>query len=269
MKKLFVFISCLTFLSSDSLVINAMKDDAKYKLVFFDEFNLPNGSQPDSTKWKRCERYAGLWSRWISDSQDVVYIKNNHLVCKAIPNHKEKEDTAKMLTGAIESVGKYSFMYGKLEVRMKTNKKGGNFPAVWMRNDYTKENKMLYSEIDIVEMFGNKNKSFHTAHTQMTIDNPRHGQKNSFDHKIDVTKWHVYGLIWTPESLTWTVDGKVVGQYKKSSSQSLLEKHQWTFDVPHYIRLNQSVGEGVHGMKQDLKATYITMFDWIRVYQAY
>ena len=28
--------------------------DDKYVLVFSDELNLPNGSQPDSTKWSRC-----------------------------------------------------------------------------------------------------------------------------------------------------------------------------------------------------------------------
>ena len=65
-----------------------------YKLVFSDEFNLPDGSQPDSTKWRRCNRYAGLWSRWISDSRDVVYIKNGCLVCRAVPNRKEREGSA-------------------------------------------------------------------------------------------------------------------------------------------------------------------------------
>lgn len=247
---------------------NNVSASDEYKLVFSDEFNLPDGSQPDSTKWRRCNRYAGLWSRWISDSRDVVYIKNGCLVCRAVPNRKERGDTARMLTGAIETMGKYSFMYGKLEVRMKTNSKDGNFPAVWMRDDYVKAKRNVYSEIDIVEMFGRKKKSFHTAHTQLTVDNPQYRRNNSFNHDIDITKWHVYGLIWTPESLIWTVDGNEVGRYSKSLDQSLLDKHQWTFNVPHYIRLNQSVGDGVHDMKQNVRETYVTQFDWIRVYQA-
>lgn len=270
-KKRFAFIAmasliALSFAEPRPVGMETIPDE-DYTLVFSDEFNLPNGSQPDSTKWSRCQRYNSLWNRWVSDSKDVVYIKNGCLVCRAIPNKTEKTDTAKMLTGAIETLGKYSFKYGKLEVRMKTNRKAGNFPAVWMRDDYAKAKRNVYSEIDIVEMFGSKKKSFHTAHTQLTVDNPQYRKNNSFNHDIDVTKWHVYGLIWTPESLIWTVDGNEVGRYLKSSDRSLLEKHQWTFDVSHYIRLNQSVGDGVHGMKQNTRETYVTLFDWVRVYQ--
>ena len=79
--------------------------DEEYELVFFDEFNLPNGSQPDSSKWKRCSRNPSRWARWISDSKEVVYIKHGRLVCRAIPNKNLKTDTATMLTGAVETMG--------------------------------------------------------------------------------------------------------------------------------------------------------------------
>ena len=77
-----------------------------YRLVFADEFDLPDGSQPDSTVWGRCKRYNHGWNRWISTSTEVVYIKKGKLVSKAIPNTIEPTDTAPMLTGAIESRGK-------------------------------------------------------------------------------------------------------------------------------------------------------------------
>ena len=83
-----------------------------YKLIFSDEFNQADGSQPDSMKWTICKRYNSMWNRWISNSKDVVYIKDGKLVCRAIPNNSEPNDTAKMLTGAIESIGKFSFKYG-------------------------------------------------------------------------------------------------------------------------------------------------------------
>ena len=69
-----------------------LANDYEYKLVFFDDFNLPNGSQPDSVKWKRAKRTNSLWSRWISDNEEVVFIRNGKLVCRAIPNRKEKND---------------------------------------------------------------------------------------------------------------------------------------------------------------------------------
>lgn len=64
------------------------------------------------------------------------------------------------------------------------------------------------------------------------------------------------------------IDGVPIGTYKKSGDDNLLRKGQWTFDVPCYIVINQSVGEeSVWGMKPDYKTTYETRVDWIRVYQ--
>ena len=50
-------------------------------------------------------------------------------MCKAIPNRHLATDTAQMLTGAVFTKDKFEFRYGKVEVRMKTNRRVGNFPA--------------------------------------------------------------------------------------------------------------------------------------------
>lgn len=239
--------------------------DEEYELVFFDEFNLPNGSQPDSSKWKRCSRNPSRWARWISDSKEVVYIKRGRLVCRAIPNKKLKTDTATMLTGAVETMGLYEMKYGKLEVRMRTNAKPGNSPAAWIRNDPSKHK--LYSEIDIMESYDKSKWVDHCAHSEYTVNTKNHGEKNHFRKNIDVTKWHVYGLIWTPNEVIWTIDGKETGRYRKSTSPTMLSKHQWTFDQPMFIRLNQSLCNGNMGFFPDNKATYVTEFDWVRVYK--
>ena len=258
---------CLaTILSFTAIAGNGnLPKDNGYKLVFSDEFNLPNGSQPDSTKWKRCRRNPSRWARWISDSKEVVYIKNGKLVCRAIPNKDLKADTAQMLTGAIETMGVFEMKYGKVEVRMRTNAKIGNSPAAWIRNDQRRYK--LYSEIDIMESFGKKKEVFHTIHSEYTVNNPKHGEKNLFKSKTNVTKWHIYGIIWTPTEVIWTIDGKETGRYHKSSSSTLLAKHQWTFNQPMFLRLNQSLVYGSVEQNLDTKTTYATEFDWIRVYQ--
>ena len=243
---------------------NSLNDEG-YKLVFSDEFNLPNGSQPDSTKWKRCRRNPSRWARWISDSKDVVYIKNGRLVCRAIPNKDLKTDTATMLTGAVETMDLFDFTYGKVEVRMRTNVKSGNSPAAWIRNDPKKHK--LYSEIDIMESFDTIKQVVHCIHSEYTVNTKNHGEKNDFRKNIDVTKWHVYGIIWTPTEVVWTIDGNQTGRYRKTASSSMLSKHKWTFDQPMFLRLNQSLCHGNMGFFPDTKATYVTEFDWIKVYQ--
>lgn len=123
-KSLLMFLFFLVlFLGGDSFQTLAKKKTKdRYKLVFCDEFNLSDGSQPATAIWS-CN---SQWNRWVSDSKDVIYIKRGKLVCRAIPNSNEKGDTAKMLTGDIETIIK------SMELRLtglesiKRNKYYGN-----------------------------------------------------------------------------------------------------------------------------------------------
>ena len=267
MKHILCAILMLVAFVSDSMVASATEtDDGEWQLVFSDEFNQPNGSQPDSRKWSRCVRYNAGWNRWISDSKAVVYIKNGQLVCRAIPNKNVPTDTAKMLTGAIETRGKFAFQYGKVEVRMKTGKRVGNFPAAWMKPE--RGGKESYGELDIVETFGNLGVAEQTVHAHRSVILGKKDLKHAFRSTTDVTKWHVYGIEWTPEEIIYSIDGKVTGVYRKSADSQLLAEGQWTFDRPFFLILNQSVGDGSYEcMMPQVKRTYETRFDWIRVYQ--
>ena len=256
----------LLTIAADTSKVDAQ--EIEWKLVFSDEFNLPNGSQPNPNIWSRKYRNPDPCNRWNSDSKKVVYIKNGKLICRAIPNKSEPNDTAKMLTGSIWTYGKYNVKYGKIEVRMKTNNKEGNFPAAWLKWQPSGRKEDPYAEIDIVEMFGNRGTANHNIHSQLTVNNTNHGQKNSFSEKLNVKKWHIYGIEWTPTYVKWTVDGVVVGTYHKSSDKNLLAKGQWTFDTPCYIVLNQSLGDGKYqGMTPKMNSIYETRFDWIRIYE--
>ena len=148
MKWVFLILMPL-LLSADASFGQASPDVDGYTLVFSDDFNLPNGSQPDSLKWRRHNRNMSTWARWISPSPKVVTLKNGAWVCRAIPNHYEPQDTARMLTGAISTMQTFHFTYGKVEVRMKTNVKNGNFPAAWLQG-LQKKKPEWYKEIDIV-----------------------------------------------------------------------------------------------------------------------
>ena len=126
-------------------------------------------------------------------------------------------------------------------------------------------------EIDIVEFFGLNPDSYHTAHSFWTTD-PKQAEtpRHSFHAKVDATQWHVYGLEWNKRQLTWTVDGKVVGTYKRLNTKKARKGQQWPFDHPFYIILNQSVGDHTWiptmSKAPRLDATYETEFDWVRVY---
>ena len=247
---------------SPSSAKSILVDDEEYVLVFSDDFN-----SLDSTKWSVCQRNPSTWAKWISPSPKVAYVKRGTLVCKAIPNRSEPNDTASMLTGAIETRGKFSFKYGKVEVRMKTNMRPCNFPAAWLKPD-DEVKGAPYGEIDIVEMMSNEGKATHTIHTHRSYTLKKEGITRYFEEPVDVTRWHVYGIIWTEDAVTWTIDGRVVGTYKKDHSPQMVSEGQWTFDRPFYIRLNQSVRKRAwNDPFIDMSHNYETRFDWIRVYQ--
>lgn len=243
-------------------------EDGKYKLIFSDEFDLPDGSAPDPTKWGPCPREGATWSRWISDVPEVAYIKDGTLLCRAIPNPDRRKDHASMLTGAMHSKDRFSFMYGKVEVRLKTNLHAGNFPAAWMMPQPPAKWWPRGGEVDIFESIDTVNRAYHTIHSHWTYDlgnnsNPQHG----FNEKMTVAEWHVYGLEWTDSLFVWTVDGKETGRYPKAKDEEALENGQWPFDHSFYLILNQSVGDGSWAQQADTTFTYETYFDYVRVYQ--
>ncbi|MGI6243581.1 MAG: glycoside hydrolase family 16 protein [Prevotella sp.] len=262
--SMLTMMSLVVIFNSDTTMVNAQIRPKTYQLVFADEFNQRNGSQPDSTKWSRSPRNQAMWARWNSDSKRTVFIRNGKLVCRAIPNNEAFGDSARMLTGAIRSKGKYAFQYGKVEVRLRTNLMEGNFPAVWMRpeNDGTPPR---YGEFDIFEAFGADGIAHQTVHSHRSATLKKE-KTTSFVNKISINKWHIYGLEWTPSYILFTIDGRTVGIYQKSTDKAKLAEGQWTFDRPFFMILNQSVGTKTWHTP-DVTKVYETQFDWIRVYQ--
>lgn len=257
----------LLLLSSDTIALSA-KDPVsknKYRLVFRDEFNGRKGSSVNSKYWSVPERKKYMWARQISNVREVYDIANGKLVCKAIRNTLNPKDTAEMLTCAFSTKDKFEFKYGKVAVRLRTSNTEGNFPAVWLLPADQKNAPYRYGEIDIFETFGNDGKAHQTVHNHRTFTLGRK-ENNAFPHSLDVTQWHVYGVEWTPTSITFTIDGKTMGYYEKSKDEKVLAEGQWTFDRPYYIVINQSTGQkGWH--EPDVNHVYQTEIDWIRVYQ--
>lgn len=252
------------FLICDSMAVVGEGNHAKWRLVFHDEFNSSK-SQPSARYWKSCPREPYLWCRWIKTDSKTIFVKNGKLICRAIPNQTARLDTARMLTGAICSKDLYSFQYGKVEVRLKTNATEGNFPAVWlMPQDLG--NPYRYGEIDIFEAFGKDGLAHQTVHSHLSfILNDNSGMR-SFGTKTDLTQWHIYSVEWDSKLITFKIDGKTIGSYEKSNDPNRLAKGQWTFDRPFYIILNQSVGNDTWHTP-DYHHTYETQIDWVRVYQ--
>ena len=244
------------------------QEGSEWQLVFSDEFNAEDMSQPVAEKWMRCQRQGATWNRWLSDSKEVIYLQGGDLVARAIPNPDMESDPIPMITGGIKSNKRFGFTYGYVEARIKSNPWTGNFPAFWMMPEDQSAGWPDCGEIDIWETIDAQERSWHTVHSNWTYDlGYKNNPQSSFNVYTSHDRYHTYGLMWDEKTLIWYVDGKEVGRYAKSTNQSQLNQGQWPFDKHFHVILNQSVGNNAWAADADVTHTYETRFDWVRVYQ--
>ena len=244
------------------------QENAVYKLVFSDEFDGEDFTEPVSDKWSRCQRQGATWNRWLSDSKDVVYMKDGNLVTRAIPNPDQKSDPVPMITGGIKSQKKFGFTYGKVECRAKSMPWVGNFPAIWLMPEDQSAGWPGCGEIDIFEAIDAQQTAYGTIHSHWTYDlGHKNDPKSAFNTGASMDRYHTYGLEWDARNVRWYVDGKLMGTYSKSTNKNALDNGQWVFDKHFYLILNQSVGNGSWARPADVNHTYEFFIDWVRVYQ--
>lgn len=244
------------------------EEGSEWELVFSDEFNAEDYSQPLDEKWMRCQRYGSTWNRWLSNSKEVVYLQGGDLVTRAIPNPDQESDPVPMITGGIKSNGRFGFTYGYVEARILSNPWVGHFPAFWMMPEDQSAGWPDCGEIDIWEAIDTDGRSYHTVHSNWTYDlGYKNNPKSSFNTGVSYDRYHTYGLKWDESTLIWYIDGKEVGRYAKSKNASHLNQGQWPYDKHFHLILNQSVGNGSWAKDADVSHTYETRFDWVRVYQ--
>ena len=242
----------------------------EYKLRFADEFDGKDYSLPDADVWHNCTRESPTWKRFTSQSaegqQKTAFIRDGKLVTRCIKNTIAEEGDVDMISGAIESSDKMYFTYGRVEGRLRTTPHVGNFPAFWLMPQDNSAGWPNAGEIDIWEQIDTENKTYHTVHTHCTYD-LHLALPNSGSTHTNAADYHVITLDWTPELLTWYVDGTKAFSYAKTKQSYLLEKGQWPYDKPFYLILNQSVGNGSWAKNCDVNFEYETLFDYVRLYQ--
>lgn len=227
-----------------------------HKLIWADEFNH-NGA-PDGSKWNY-ELGAGGWGNneleyYTSRPQNVM-VKDGVLKITALKENYKGSDytSARILTK-----GKFSFKYGRVEVRAKLPSGVGTWPAIWMLgSNVDSAHWPACGEIDIMEHLG---RDMHTIYG--TLHYPEHygDHANGKTTPIkDATQFHIYGLEWSPSVIKISVDGKVY--------QTVPNSPDIPFNHNFFIILNEAMG-GNFGGPVDPKVTKATMeIDYVRVYQ--
>ncbi len=176
--------------------------------------------------------------------------------------------TRQYTSGKIETQGKITFQYGKIEASMKLPRGKGTWPAFWLLGENLFDANVGWpkcGEIDIMEHgqdFDNLGAAIHTEAYNHTIGTQKTGTYiiNNYD-----TEFHTYGLVWSATELSFNVDGNKYFTVKKADLGSSVA--QWPFDQPFWIILNHAVGGAWGGTPDDALYPHTVEVDWVRVYK--
>lgn len=226
-------------------------------LIFSDEFDTPGS--PDPAKWGY-DLGAGGWGnaelQHYTNRVDNAVVSGGTLkiIAKAENFSGSAYTSARLLTK-----DKFSFKYGKVEVKAKLPTGVGTWPAIWMLgNNINTAGWPACGEVDIMEHKGSElNKIYATLH------HPGHSGGNGDGSTLTITNantaFHIYTMEWSGTSIKFYVDSILFYTFTNSASLP--------FNQNFFLILNVAMG-GTFGGPVDPAFTSAAMeIDYVRVYQ--
>lgn len=226
-------------------------------LFWSEEFNTDG--VPDTAKWGYDLGASGWGNAELEDytsRPENVLVQGGVLKIHAI---KENYNGSSYTSARLLTKDKFSFKYGKVEVRAKLPSGVGTWPAIWMLgSDIGTAGWPASGEIDIMEHLG---RTLNTIYG--TLHYPGHSG-GSADGTTTVianatTEFHIYSLEWSASAIKIFVDNQLY--HTTANSNNLPFNHDFFFIV------NVAMGGGFGG-PVDPTFTKSTMeVDYIRVYK--
>jgi beta-glucanase (GH16 family) len=179
-------------------------------------------------------------------------------------------------SGRLKSQGLFSFMYGRIEARMKLPESQGMWPAFWLLgNNIATINWPACGELDVMEHVDGVNPPINGAPAGYdwiagsvhggTSSNEANGGENYHPAGFSAGDWHTYGLIWSKGKVEYYVDdpSNIYATFTPSNFPGT-----WPFDQgPQFVILNLAVGGDWPGKPDATTAFPSDMtVDYVRIY---
>ncbi|SHF86780.1 MULTISPECIES: glycoside hydrolase family 16 protein [Flavobacterium] len=227
------------------------------KILWSDEFDVDGA--PNSSKWGYNTGTGDGWGNneleYYTSRPENVFISNGTLKIKAI---KEEYMGSHYTSTRMLTKGKFSFKYGRAEVRAKLPVGGGTWPAFWMLGDnIDTAGWPLCGEVDILESVGNNPDVNHSS-----LHSPGRSGNTPDTKTITVpnsaTEFHIYAAEWSAESIKFYVDDNLFYTYVNSASTP--------FNQNFFLILNLAMGGNFGGTVDPNFTSAIFEVDYVRVY---
>lgn len=190
------------------------------KLVFDDEFNSINTISPTNAgtyNWYTWNPYSTSAEMPLSDFQ----VSNG---CLTIETDLSGYSAGLMtINSTTDTAG--TFQHGYFEARMQfypAGSEGGAWPAFWSYALQAVQGATPYAELDFVEAYpggkggatqGNNGVTLLTTVHQWTSSSSSTQQPNdvpTLPANFNYDAFHIYGCLWTTDSVTWYIDNQPV-----------------------------------------------------------
>ncbi|WP_328844022.1 ricin-type beta-trefoil lectin domain protein [Streptomyces sp. NBC_00258] len=217
-------------------------------VTFSDTFDGAAGSAVNSSKWQietgdNVNNHERQY--YTSGANNAALDGQGHLVITARrenPNNYQCwYGRCEYTSARLNTAGKFTTTYGRVEARLKVPRGQGMWPAFWMLgNDIGQVGWPNSGEIDIMENVG-----FEPSTVHGTLHGPGYSGSGGIGGAYSLPggqafadAFHTFAIDWSPDAVTWSVDGNV---YQRRTPADLGGR-QWVFNKPFFLILNLAVG---------------------------
>ncbi|NCB08973.1 MAG: glycoside hydrolase family 16 protein [Bacteroidia bacterium] len=236
----------------------------EWSLVWEDQFDVPG--LPDSKIWDYEEGYvrnheAQYYTRARAEN---ARIDNGCLIIEA---RKDDWNGNPITSASLNTYGKKSILYGRIEVRAKLTTGRGTWPAIWMLGENIRKGGWpACGEIDIMENVGFDPDIIHVnIHTKAYnhVKGTNKGNKISIENPSG--DFHIYAIEWFDDHIDFFVDDSLYFSFKNEHTGF----ETWPFDKPHYLLINLAIGGSWGGQKGIDESIFPQKYyiDYVKVFQ--
>ena len=224
-------------------------------LVWSDEFD---GTSLDTKIWNYETGNNNGWGNneleyYTSDAANVC-VKDGCLQIAALNSSNYNGSGFNYTSARITTQNKYTFTYGKVEIRAKVPGDKGTWPALWMLgNNISSVSWPKCGEIDIMEQgtVTGLDNILCSLHWGGDVSNSR-------VVKGSTTDFHLYSLDWRADHIAFYIDNQLL--YSQPNNSGL------PFNSDFFFICNVAVGGNMGGNTINLGSGSTMYVDYIRVY---
>jgi len=226
-----------------------------YSLVWDEEFN---GTGVNTANWNVDVGNPGVNHELEYYQAANATVSNGSL---AITARQQSVGGQPYTSAKLETYGKFSITYGRVEARIQLPMVNGTWPAFWMLGTSINQGTPWpdCGEIDIMEHVNTTNSILGTMHWNGGSGHVQYGSSTT----TTPGAYHVYAVEWDANSIRWYVDNSlyVTGNIANNINNT------GAFHHPFYIILNLAMGGDLPGNNIDNGSLPTQMLvDYVRVY---